>query len=242
MLAIQNKMVSNHKFNEKAQCDYLISELLSGRDVALVSDAGTPCISDPGHVLVKAAADAGIQVTGVCGASAIVTALSVSGFYFVSFAFYGFFPRDKKEIGAMLLQIKNSGIAVSVFFESPKRIEKTLGVLSDELPDSELCLCNDLTKMYEKIYRGAPKDVLDEIIHNPAAGKGEYTLVLQNKTQPETASSDTAPSLESMLVDYMVQNGGSMKDAVQAMQEKHRGKISKKEFYAAMLNLKKLLG
>jgi 16S rRNA (cytidine1402-2'-O)-methyltransferase len=249
ILGIRNKMVSNHKFNEKRQSDHLISELLQGKNVAIVSDAGTPCISDPGHVIVKNAVAEGIDVIGICGASSVMAALSVSGFNFISFAFYGFFPRENNSIRGTLQSVKGSGFSVSVFFESPKRIEKVLKIILEELPDADLCLCNDLTKMYEKIYRGKPKDVLEDITNNPAADKGEYTLVIQSnfclreleKTSPGTAD-DVELSREAMLIDYIVKNeGSSMKDAIQALQGKYKGTISKKEFYTAALNLKELL-
>ena len=241
LLGIQSKLVSNHKFNEKRQADYLISELLQGRNVAIVSDAGTPCISDPGHMIVKSAAAKGIDVVGVCGASSVITALSISGFNFVSFAFYGFFPRESSEIKKIIQSVKNSDISVSVFFESPKRIEKLLRVIVEEFPDSEICLCNDLTKMYERVYRGSPQKALEEIEENPSAEKGEYTLVMHNIVKPRFAAADTSGSCESMLVDHIVKSGGSIKDAIRTLHEDHKGQISKKEFYTAALNLKALM-
>jgi len=241
MLGIRNKMVSNHKFNEKRQVDYLLCELLLGKNVAIVSDAGTPCISDPGHVVVRAAAANGIEVISVCGASSVTAALSVSGFSFVSFAFYGFFPRESKEIRQALHRAKHGTIPVSVYFESPRRILKTLQIIASELPASEICLCNDLTKLYERIYRGAPQQVLDELGSNPSAEKGEYTLVLHIDEAPQAAVPGAQASRESLLVDHIVKHGGSMKSAVQALQEQYKGQIPRKEFYAAALHLKELL-
>jgi len=241
MLGIQNKMVSNHKFNEKRQVDYLISELLLGKNVAIVSDAGTPCISDPGYVVVRAAAANGIDVTGICGASSVTAALSISGFPFLSFAFYGFFPRESKDIREALRQAGRGGIPVCVFFESPRRITKTLQIIAEELPASQLCLCNDLTKLYERVYRGASQNVLDELAGNPSAEKGEYTLVLHIDEEPQAAMPDAEISRESLLIDHIVKNGGSIKTAVQALQEQFKGQIPRRELYAAALNLKKLM-
>jgi len=241
MLGIQNKMVSNHKFNEKRQVDYLISELSLGKNVAIVSDAGTPCISDPGHAIVHAAIENGIEVIGVCGASSVITALSVSGFFLEAFAFYGFFPRESKGLRETLRQAKRRGIPACVFFESPRRIMKTLQLIVDELPGSEVCLCNDLTKLYERVYRGAPQNVLDEVAGNPSAEKGEYTLVLYIDEEPEAVMPGAQASRESLLIDYIVKNGGSVKSAVQALQEQYRGQIPRREFYAAALHLKELL-
>lgn len=242
MLEIHSKMISNHKFNERRQADTIIMELIQGKNVAIVSDAGTPCISDPGHEIVRKATEMGIEVIAVCGASAVITALSISGFSFTSFRFYGFFPRENKEIKEVLQDVLSKNISVSVFFESPKRVEKMLRILAEELPDSKICLCNDLTKLYEKIYRGAPSDVLDEIINNPFSEKGEYTLVLYStKVHLLDSSTDDTESHEAMLIDYIVKNGGTLKDAIQNLQKKYKGQISKKEFYAAALNLKQLM-
>jgi 16S rRNA (cytidine1402-2'-O)-methyltransferase len=241
MLGVRNKMVSNHRFNENGQSDFLISELCQGKNVAIVSDAGTPCISDPGQVIVRSAAERGIEVIGVCGASAVITALSVSGFNFTSFAFHGFLPRENKAIRELLQRAGNSDIPVSVFFESPKRMEKTLRLIGEELPDSEICLCNDLTKLHERIYRGTPQAVLDELESNPSAGKGEYTLVIHIISRLPRIVSGVIESREALLIDYIVNNGGSIKDAIGALQEKNRGRISKKELFAAALNLKDIM-
>ena len=237
ILGIYNKTISNHKFNEKRQVDFLISELESGRNVALVSDAGTPCISDPGGAIVSAAAKRDIAVVGVCGASSVITALSVSGLCSGHFAFYGFLPRKANEIKKIIDVAGKSSAAVSVFFESPKRIIKTLQVFVEETPDAELCLCNDLTKKYERIYRGSPKEIFDELHGNPSAEKGEYTLVakLDKISEIEASSSQTN---EAMLVDHIVKTGCSMKDAINALSQAHKGSIAKKDFFAAALNLK----
>ena len=240
LLGIKNKTVSNHKFNEKHQVDYLLSQLENGKNIALVSDAGTPCISDPGGIIVKAAAERGIPVVGVCGASSVITALSVCGFCYGSFAFYGFLSKETKEIKKAIEAARKSNAAVSVFFESPKRVKKTMEVFAEETPDAELCLCNDLTKMYERIYRGTPGKILDELRNNPAAEKGEYTLVADLGRVPETVV-ESARSYESMLVDHIVKNGVSIKEAVNALAQMHKGSITKKEFYAAALNLRSVL-
>jgi len=239
LLGIKNKTVSNHKFNEKLQVDFLVSELENGKNIALVSDAGTPCISDPGGVIVRAATDRGIRIVGICGASSVITALSVCGFSFGSFTFYGFLPKETKEIRKAVETAEKSISDVSVFFESPKRIIKTLGIFVEEAPETELCLCNDLTKRYERIYRGKPQSILDELLANPSAEKGEYTLVAKLDGQPETVIDDPL-TLEAMIIDHIIKNGGSIKDAVQTLAGIHKGQIAKKELYAASLNLRSL--
>ena len=237
ILGIKNKTVSNHKFNEKHQADFLIAELENGRDIALVSDAGTPCISDPGGFIVRAAAEHGINVVGVCGASSIMTALSISGLCSGPFAFYGFLPREPVEIRRAISRARKNGITASVFFESPKRIKKTLQVFYDEAPGSELCLCNDMTKVHERVYRGKPESIIDELNDNPAAEKGEYTLVADLGTAPDTVAR-SSQTHEGMLVDYIVSQGCSLKEAVNALAATHKGGIAKKDLYAASLRLR----
>lgn len=242
LLGIAGRTVSNHKFNERGQADELVGLLLAGKNVAVVSDAGTPCISDPGWALVAASAAADIEVVGVCGPSAAVTALSVSGFGFDAFAFYGFFPRERADASRFIERIKRSHIEVSVCFESPMRVKKTLRLLADALPDAELCLCNDLTKLHERIYRGSPERVLAELEDNPQAEKGEYTLVLRSICAEEGERAADAPSPEAILIDYAVKHGGTMRDAVSAILEARRGEFTKNELYAASLNLKNIYG
>ena len=243
-LGIKNKTVSNHKFNEKRQVEFLIDELNSGKDIALVSDAGTPCISDPGGLIVKTAATHGIRIVGVCGASSVITALSVCGFFFGNFSFYGFLPKQANEI-KKTLTLAESSTDVSVFFESPKRIKKTLQVFIETKPDIELCLCNDLTKKYERIYRGNPNEILDELNSNPSSEKGEYTLIAnlgKNAMVAKSATNqDQNQTPEAMLIDHIVKNGGSVKEAVNALAAEHKGNTSKKDFYHAALNLRKLI-
>ncbi|MCL2834337.1 MAG: 16S rRNA (cytidine(1402)-2'-O)-methyltransferase [Treponema sp.] len=259
ILGIKNKTVSNHKFNEKEKVDYLLSQLEEGKDVALVTDAGTPCISDPGNVITAAAAAAGYTVTGISGPSAVITALSVSGFSFRSFAFYGFLPRTKNEFKKLIAAVTGNAADTAVFYESPMRIKKSLGYFAETLPKTRLCLCNDLTKMYERIYRGSAGEILDELNANPSAEKGEYTLVADFTAVPVIAAGEDAAgqgpasesqadsaspgglSCEAMIVDHVVKKGGSVKDAVKALSAAHRNKISKKEFYAASMRLKEIM-
>ncbi|MDR1928117.1 MAG: 16S rRNA (cytidine(1402)-2'-O)-methyltransferase [Oscillospiraceae bacterium] len=235
-LGIKNKAVSNHKFNEKGQSEYFLEALLAGKSIAVVSDAGTPCISDPGAFLVSAAAAHELEVVGICGANAVITALSVSGFHFSSFAFYGFLPRTAQEIKQRLRSLPESERSVSVFFESPKRIAKTIQIIAEVLPEAQLCLCNDLTKFYEKIYRGAPLDVLERLLHNESHEKGEYTLVMQSFKAPEISADDPV-SPEALLLDYMIKNSCSAKEAIYAL-TKLRKSIKKNEWYSASLRLR----
>ena len=237
ILGINNKAVSNHKFNERRQVEYLLAQLERGKNIALVSDAGTPCVSDPGGVVVNAAAERGINVVSVCGASAVTAALSVCGFHLGSFAFYGFLPKETNGIRKAIESARKGAAAASVFFESPKRIKRSLKVFDEEAPESELCLCNDLTKMFERIYRGRPGRILSELCDNPSAEKGEYTLVANLGVAPE-APADRCQSYEAMLADHISKNSCSLKEAVSALADANKGAVSKKELYNAALNLK----
>ena len=247
ILGIQNRTISNHRFNEKSQVDFLVSELENGKNVAIVSDAGTPCISDPGGIIVKAAAERGIKITGVCGPSSVITALSVCGFCFDSFAFYGFLPKSAREIKKIIDTITHSDIKTFVLFESPKRVKKFFEILAVELPEARVCLCNDISKMFERIYRGMPKNILNELNENPSAEKGEYTIVINTELSHNALemTNDSQPAeeltAEALIIDYMVKNNGTVKDAVNALHVIYGEKIPKKEFYNASIRLRSIL-
>ncbi|MCL2152629.1 MAG: 16S rRNA (cytidine(1402)-2'-O)-methyltransferase [Oscillospiraceae bacterium] len=237
ILGINNRAVSNHKFNERRQVDYLLARLEGGKNIALVSDAGTPCVSDPGGIIVNAAAERGINVVSVCGASAVTAALSVCGFHLESFAFYGFLPKETNGIRKTIESARKSAAVASVFFESPKRVKRSLKVFDEETPEAELCLCNDLTKMFERVYRGYPRKILGELDDNPSSEKGEYTLVANLGRAPE-ASIGAGQSNEALLADYIAKNRCSLKEAVSALADANKGVVSKKELYNAALSLK----
>jgi len=237
---ITTPMFSCHKFNEEKRGDFFVSKMLEGKTVALISDAGTPCISDPGFRLVKMAADAGVDVAAVCGASAVVAALSVSGFDVSRFEFIGFLPRKKREVVDCLSAAFPGTV---VFYESPKRILDTLEVISENFPQAKVCICNDLTKKFEQSYRGDVADVLARLKDNPNTEKGEYACVVNMDAAgfTEEKQADDTPSLESQIVDIMIKTGGNQKKKINNLSQLEK-KRTKKEIYSAMLNLKKLFG
>lgn len=258
---IKTPLASCHKFNEADKLDFFLQALAAGKNIALISDAGTPCLSDPGHRLVGGAAAEGVDVVGVCGACAAVTAVSVSGFDASSFLFIGFWPRTAKGAAEALQRLRSDGEALLVFYESPKRIVSTLRSFEAQYPDARLTLCNDLTKKFERLYRGTPAQVREALQDNPHAEKGEYTCVVENRTgtspaeHPQEAgtslsagdslsgeemSAGAAISLEAQLTDILCKTGVSLKEAVQILYEKHHKKTAKKEIYAASLRLKGL--
>ena len=236
---IKTKLISNHKFNETNSSEYFLRELAGGRNIAVISDAGTPCISDPGNILVKKALEHNIEVIGIPGACAAATAVSVSGFDIKSFTFEGFFPRENSEIKKIMQKLKNSP-GVYIFYESPKRIIKTFEIFTENLPDCNICLCNDLTKKFERIYRGSPADVLRELQNNPSAEKGEYTIVVESVATTVLGPSQSIQSIESVIVDVMLKQKCTVKDAVKYIASDSAYDFSKNEVYAASLNLKKM--
>ena len=238
---IKTPMFSCHKFNEGKRGDFFVNALLEGKSVALISDAGTPCISDPGFKLVRLASEAGIEIVAVSGACAAVAALSVSGFDVSRFGFVGFLPRGKAAIPLLTDSLFYNETVV--FYESPKRIATTLKLIEENLPKALICLCNDISKKFERIYRGTPDEVLFEISQNPSAEKGEYTCVIflpktENPLNKNTADEPAVQSLESQLVDIMLKSNCNLKDASKILHEST--KTSKKEIYSAMLRLKNL--
>ena len=240
MLGLKKHAVANHKFNENYQCDNLVAQLLDGNDIALVSDAGTPCISDPGYALVKAAVENNITVVGIPGPCAAITALSISGFDLSSFAFYGFLPKTPNDIRKVIGNCAWDRLPVYVFYESPKRIKATLTLLEELMPTASICLCNDLSKLHERIYRGSPNSVLNELINNPNCEKGEYTLIVNYSPDTENKKQN-AISPEGLIINWVLNNDGSVKDAVKALSDEYKGTISSKEFYSASLRIKEFV-
>lgn len=174
---IQNEFVSYHEHNEVQRSSELVETIQSGKSIALVSDAGTPCISDPGYRIVKLAAGNGIEIIAVPGPSALVSALSVSGISSDSFMFFGFFPRKKKS-ALEILEGLNENTKTAVFYESPKRIVKTLSLILDVNGNRNVSLSREITKMYEETLRGTVKDVIEELVKKDSI-KGEFVIVLE---------------------------------------------------------------
>ena len=233
---IVKKTVSYHKFNEKGKSNSLISDLLNGKNIAIISDAGCPCISDPGSILVHEAINNNIEIIAIPGASATITSLMSSGMDTASFSFYGFLDRENKKIINDLEKIKNDSSNIAIIYESPKRIIKTLEKVNEVLDNPYICLCNDLTKKFEKKYYGKVEDVLKVLNDNPNSELGEYVLLIE-KNQKAIEKEENY-TLEALIVDEMVKSNCTMKDAIKTVSEKY--KINKNEVYNASLNLKNL--
>lgn len=238
---IKTRMISYHKYNESERTNEIIDKMLNENiDVAIVTDAGTPCISDPGYDLIAAARKNDINVIGVPGACAAVTALSVSGFPVDRFAFYGFLARNKKDMLEQLTKIKENEIDNIIIYESPFRILETLNNIREVMDECEVCICNDLTKLHESSVSMPIDSACVFMQNNDNSQKGEYVIIIHKKYElPQDSTSQNATtSLEALLVDEMIKNGITAKEAVTNL--KKTTSYSKKELFAASVNLKKL--
>lgn len=234
---IKNKLISYHKFNEVERSSSVIEKLKSGLDIAIITDAGTPCVSDPGYVLIKKAKEEGIEVIGVGGISALVTALSVSGINSDTFTFYGFFPRENKDKKSVINEILESKIRTYIFYESPKRIIKTLKYIYENLGDVLISVSSDLTKIHEKNYYGRLSNVLKIMESNPNIELGEYVFIIENDIVRENIINNDI-SIEALLIDVVVKNNFSIKEGIDYLSK--NSDYSKKDIYNASLNLKKI--
>ena len=236
-LNLSKPMVSCHRHNEENRADWLIRRMLEeDLTVALACDAGTPAISDPGNQVVEAAWEAGIEVVPVSGASATVTALSACGFDAREFAFYGFLPREKKALRDKLAAIRKSCIPVGVAYESPHRVLELVEQFCEVLPESRLCVCCDLTKRYEKIYRGECREVLSALSANPNVEKGEYCVVFDlSRLSPLPEERPRMPAEARLLMGLLEE-----KELDEAADEALGEGYSRNEVYRARLKIKEM--
>ena len=207
--AVEKPLISYHEHNEIEKSKELLSLLEGGRSIALVSDAGTPCISDPGYRLVKLASEHGIEVVSIPGPSAALSALSVSGLPTSGFAFFGFPPRTKKHLTDYLARIKSYPETL-VFYESPNRVIKTLRAMIEVCGDRNISVSREMTKLYEETLRGKVSEVLESLVKRNEI-KGEVTIVVEGASS-ESGEIDPE-SIDRMLVRHK-KIGSSLKDAV----------------------------
>ena len=236
---IDTPLTSCHQHNEADKGEALAERMLEeGIDLALTTDAGTPCISDPGYGLVQAAVKRGIPVVAVPGCCAAVCALSISGMDTREFAFYGFLPREKKALREKLLAMA-AGVPVAVVHESPFRVIELMETVAETLPGTMASVSCDLTKLHELTLRGSGAEVLAALRANPKTEKGEYCLVLDfhGVELPSAPAPAAEVSLEARLVEAMLQ-GNELRQAQAVLVEAGEKKNAVK---AAALRLKKLL-
>ena len=208
-LGLSKPLISYYKDRETARTQKIIEELQCGKDVALVSDAGTPAISDPGAILVSACRAQGIQVIPVPGPSAITTVLSVSGLSQTAFTFLGFLP-SKKSARRKLLTAHAQDETVTVFYESPRRICRSLTDSREIFGDRQVVIGRELTKLHEEILTGTLSEILEKL-QERASLKGEFVVAVAGG---ETQLPEQPENLDDLLRFYKSQSGVSMKDAV----------------------------
>lgn len=177
---INKPMSSYHKFNIKAKTNYFVEILKAGKNIALVSDAGMPAISDPGYELVKAALDNGISVVPIPGPSAMITALSVSGLPTDKFMFLGFLPKKRGKIVKVFKEL-NSFSGTIIIYESPYRLIKTLKVIKEIFGERKVVVARELTKKFEEVLRGNISDALNNLEMRKI--KGEMTLLIEGRSE-----------------------------------------------------------
>ncbi len=230
---IKNPMTSYHEFNRFDKAEILIEKLMQGENIALITDAGTPGISDPGEVLVAMCVDRGIDVVPVPGAVAGINALIASGQPTSKFVFEGFLPKDKKEKAETLERLGNE-TRTMILYEAPHRLVKTLRELSLALgEDRSLTICKELTKKHETFRKTTFKEALQMYDEEENAPRGEYVLIVAGKSRQEIEMEKKAfwedISIEEHLKRY-IDEGMSKKEAVKKVSEERD--IPKREVYA----------
>ena len=227
---INKKLISYHKFNEKHRTDELIKFLKSGKSIALVSDAGTPLISDPGYIIIKKIIDENIDVEAIPGATALIDAVVLSGLSTEEFLFVGFLSTDNKKRREKLLSIKDYKMTL-VFYISPYKLIKYLEEMVEIFgEDRKVALCRELTKKYEEVNRDSINLILNEYKNRDI--KGEFVLVVQGKTQLEI-DNEIENEYKNKLVyeqfEDLIKTGLSDKEAIKQISKK-RNK-TKSEIY-----------
>lgn len=238
-LNIKTKLISYHKFNEIERSKEVINLLKNDKNIALITDAGTPCISDPGSILVRECIENNIEVFSLPGASAVITSLTLSGLKINNFAFYGFLERKKKQQILQLKEINNNDIEIVIFYESPKRIVETLKNILEVMNDPYIVVLNDLTKKFEKKYYGKTSLVIEKLCNNLNHELGEYVIIVSKNKKDDVLDNEEF-TLEALLIDTVIKEKCTIKEGIQKLSLKYKNKYSKNEIYNASLNIKKI--
>lgn len=227
--AINTPLTSFHEHNERAKTAQLVTRLERGESIALVSDAGTPAISDPGYRLVVAAIGAGIRVIPIAGPSALIAALSAAGLPTDGFDFRGFLPARKQERRSKLQELRD-GRYTMVFYETPHRLQESLDDVREILGDRRMVLAREVTKLHEEFLRGRISEVIGEVSRREI--RGEMTLVI------EGCSDSNAASEEALVdeIDNLKGEGMRIKEIAEIIGEKYG--YSKREIYRLALGKK----
>lgn len=226
-LNIKKTMIANHKFNEKENAEKLLDFLKSGKNVGLVSDRGTPVISDPGYFLTSVAIDNGYNVVSLPGATALIPALTISGLNPSPFLFYGFLDSKQSKRKKELENLKELPYTI-IFYEAPHRLKETLFDISQIIGDRKISIAREISKKFEEVYRGKISDVLQETEN----AKGEFVLVLEGNNEKKDYQS---LSIIDHVNIYLTQ-GLSTKDAIKKVARDREMKTS--EIYAIYHKIK----
>lgn len=231
---IKTPMTSYHEFNKVEKARYLVDKMREGTNVALITDAGTPGISDPGEELVRQCYEAGIEVTSLPGPAACITALTISGMATRRFAFEAFLPSDKKEKQEIFEELKKETRTI-ILYEAPHRLVRTLSELLENLGDRRISVCRELTKTHETVFRTTVSEALS--YYETEEPRGECVLVVEGKNrleiQQEQERSWEAVSIEEHMKRYL--DGGTDKKEAMKLVAKDRG-MKKRDVYQYLLN------
>jgi 16S rRNA (cytidine1402-2'-O)-methyltransferase len=226
---IKKTLISYHKFNEQDKSNKIIDLLFEGKSVAVVSDAGTPGISDPGSVIVSKCIEENIDFEVLPGATAITTALVYSGLDTTKFLFRGFLPRENKERKRITDELLKSRETL-IFYEAPHRLLDTLSFLFETFGDRKIAVCRELTKIYEEIYRGTLEEAIEYFVRNKP--RGEFVLVLEGKKLEDIKEEQRELwinlSIQEHIIKYM-NDGLNKKDAIKCVAKERE--IPKSEVY-----------
>ncbi len=225
---IKSKLISNHKFNEKKNINKIIYYLKSGKLISLISDAGTPGISDPGKILINECVKNNIKIIPIPGPSAVSVAVSISGFS-DKFFFYGFFPEKKKQLTNDLKNLSEINSTL-VFFISPKKINKIIPVLKKNFSGRKIIFCREISKIYEDFIRTN----IDDLEPFNKELKGEVTIVISEKNNNKNTSQELSES-DKISIEKMI-NKLSVKEITNFISQNRN--VSKKEIYNYCLKLK----
>lgn len=232
---IKKPLISYHKHNEQGKSENLIDKLKEGKNIALVSDAGTPGISDPGSVIVSKCIEENIDFEVLTGATAVTTALVYSGMDTTKFIFRGFMPRENKERKIMMEELENRKETL-IFYEAPHRLIDTLSFLHDSFGNRQIAVCRELTKLYEQIFRGTIEDSINYFTENKP--RGEFVLVLEGKRLEEIKQEKEKEWIDLSIEDHIIKyinEGLSKKEAIKAVAKDRE--VPKSEVYKFSINI-----
>jgi 16S rRNA (cytidine1402-2'-O)-methyltransferase len=230
---IKTPMTSYHEYNRYDKAAGLIDKMMEGKDIALITDAGTPGISDPGQVFVSMCHDAGIRVTSLPGACALITALTMSGLKTGRFCFEAFLPYDKKDRREILTELASETRTI-IIYEAPHHLKKTLTDLKDSLGNRKISVCRELTKQFEEVLHFTMDEAVEYYSVNEP--RGEYVLCIEGRDRDELRQKEQESWQELSIEEHMkiYEDKGHDRKECMKMVAKDRG-ISKREVYDALI-------